>query len=171
MTTRHETGTRGARSGPDLYAFEVTLHHRPDGVVAGGMFTDPYGSWQALEPPRESLGTPLAVRFDDALDRLAALPRMFVEPDGAFVWVSSAADRPWQVDGNLFEREGRVLIVDLKGSCPPAEFDRFLAACGWPAEPVMFALLKAGAFLDEPAFRRHAAARGAAGDGQTLRPE
>jgi hypothetical protein len=170
VTADREPIRREASPGADLYAFEVTLHRRPEEAVAGGRFADLYGTWQALEPPRESL-KPLAVGFDDALERLAELPRMFVEPDGAFVWVSSAADRRWQVDGNLFERQGRVLIVDLKGSCPPAELDRFLTALDWPTEPVMFALQRAGAFLDEAAFRCHAATRGAAGDGQTLRPE
>ncbi|MFM8379163.1 MAG: hypothetical protein ACKOB1_07550 [Planctomycetia bacterium] len=123
-----------------------------------------------LAVPRESLGRPLALGFDEALARLAALPRLYAEPDGSFVWTSPAAERPWQVDGNLFERDGRVLLVDLKGSCPQDEFDRLLAAFGWPSEPVMFELVRAGVFLDEQTFRRHAAARGAAGDGQTLRP-
>lgn len=171
MTTGREPSRREESAGPDLYAFEATVHRRPDEAVAVGSVTDRYGTWQVLQPPQASLAKPLAVSFDEALERLTELPRMFIEPDGAFVWVSSIEDRPWQVDGNLFEREGRVLIVDLKGSCPAAEFDRFLEALGWPAEPVMFALMRAGAFLDEMGFRRHAAARWAAGDGQTLRPE
>jgi len=87
-----------------------------------------------------------------------------------FVWTSAAADRAWQVDGNLFERAGRVLLVDLKGSCPAADFDRLLTAFGWPDEALMVGLVRAGVFLDEPTFRRHATGRGAAGDGQTLRP-
>ena len=151
-------------------AFEVTLHPRPPQAASGGQFADDRGSWPVLAVPRESLGRPLAAGFDEALARLAALPRLYAEPDGSFVWMSPAADRPWQVDGNLFERDGRVLLVDLKGSCPAEEFDRLLAAFGWPTEPVMFELVRAGVFLDEQTFRLHAAARGAAGDGQTLRP-
>ena len=151
-------------------AFEVTLHPRPPQAVDGRPFEDDRGSWPVLAVPRESLGRPLATGFDEALARLAALPRLYAEPDGSFVWTSPAADRPWQVDGNLFERDGRVLLVDLKGSCPAEEFDRLLAAFGWPTEPVMFELVRAGVFLDEQTFRLHAAARGAAGDGQTLRP-
>jgi hypothetical protein len=155
---------------PDCYAFEVAIHRRPAAAVVGATFADSHGRWPTLELPRESLGEPLAVGFDQAFDQFAGLPRMFVEPDGAFVWVGSGGKRPWQVDGNLFERDGRVLLVEAKGACPPAEFDRILAACGWPAEPLIFQLLRAGTFLDEAAFRRHAATRGAAGDGQTLRP-
>jgi hypothetical protein len=155
----------------ELYAFEAVLHRRPADAAAAGRHADDRGSWPILAVPRESLSQPLAISFDEALERLARLPRMFVEPDGSFVWTSPAGDRPWQVDGNLFEREGRVLLVDLKGSCPPAEFDRLLEGFGWPDEPVMLGLVRAAVFLDEPTFRRHAAARGAAGDGQTLRPD
>jgi hypothetical protein len=157
-------------SAPALYAFEAVLHRRPADAAAAGSHADAWGSWPSLAVPRDSLSQPLAIGFDEASERLARLPRMFVEPDGAFVWTSPAAERPWQVDGNLFERGGHVLLVDLKGSCPPAEFDRLLEAFGWPAEPVMLGLVRAAVFLDEPTFRRHAAARGAAGDGQTLRP-
>jgi hypothetical protein len=153
-----------------LYAFEVTLQSRPAVAAVAGSVTDDRGVWPVLAVPRESLGQPLAVGFDDALVRLAALPRLYAEPDGSFVWASPAADLAWQVDGNLFDRQGRVLLADLKGSCPAAEFDRLLAACGWPGEPLMFELVRAGVFLDEATFRRHAATRGAAGDGQTLRP-
>lgn len=162
-----------AASGPpagELYAFEAVLHRRPDEAAAAGRHADAWGSWPVIAVSREALARPLAIGFDEALERLAGLPRMFVEPDGAFVWTSPAADLAWQVDGNLFERSGRVLLVDLKGSCAPAEFDRLLEALGWPEEPVMLGLVRAAVFLDEPTFRRHAAARGAAGDGQTLRP-
>lgn len=160
----------GQTSPPGLYAFEAVLHRRPDDAAPAGVHADDRGSWPILTVPCESLSQPLAIGFDEALERLARLPRMFVEPDGSFVWTSPAADRPWQVDGNLFERNGRVLLVDLKGSCPAAEFERLLEAFGWPTEPVMLGLVRAAVFLDEPTFRRHAAARGAAGDGQTLRP-
>ncbi|MFM7137881.1 MAG: hypothetical protein ACKO1M_12570 [Planctomycetota bacterium] len=156
--------------GPVLYAFEAVLHRRPDDAAMSGRHLDEWGSWPVLAVSRDALSQPLAIGFDEALERLAGLPRMFVEPDGAFVWTSPAAERPWQVDGNLFERSGRVVLVDLKGSCPPDEFDRLLGAFGWPAEPVILGLVRPAVFLDEATFRRHAAARGAAGDGQTLRP-
>lgn len=154
----------------DVYAFEVTLHPRPAGAVGGGPVADERGHWPTLTVPREALGQPLAVGFDEAIARLAALPRLYAEPDGSFVWASPTAERAWQVDGNLFDRQGRVLMADLKGSCPAADFDRLLAAFGWPSEAVMFELVRVGVFLEEGTFRRHAAARGTAGDGQTLRP-
>lgn len=165
MTTRDSTS--GA-SG--LYAFEVVLHRRPAEAAVVDMHVDAHGTWPILAVSRDDLTHPFAIGFDAAVERLARLPRMFVELDGSFVWASPAADRAWQVDGNVFERSGRVLLVDLKGSCPPPEFDRLLSAFGWPEEPVMLGLVRAAVFLDEPTFRRHASARGDAGDGQTLRP-
>jgi len=162
--------TGSGPTNPGLYAFEAVLHRRPPDAAAGGRHTDEWGEWPTLAVSREALSEPLTLGFDEAVERLARLPRMFVEPDGAFVWTSAAADRAWQVDGNLFERAGRVLLVDLKGSCPAADFDRLLTAFGWPDEALMVGLVRAGVFLDEPTFRRHATGRGAAGDGQTLRP-
>jgi hypothetical protein len=81
---------------------------------------------------------------------------MFCEPDGSFVWVSSQGEPAWQVDGNLYDRNERLLFVDLKGTCPPREFDRLLGALGWPSTALMFQLTREAVFLDEAEFRRHA---------------
>jgi hypothetical protein len=155
----------------DAYAFDITLHARPEAARRGGRHVDAWGAWDVLDVPRTALTDPLAVDFETALVSLARLERMYVEPDGAFVWTSPHGGAAWQVDGNLAERQGRVLLVDLRGSCPPGEFDRLLAAaCGWPEQPVMMQLVRPAVFLDEGTFRRHAAARAKAGDGETLRP-
>ena len=174
--------TPGAASGGPLYDFFITLHPLPAppgdaaGAVpggpsaAGGSFTDARGRWPVLSVPRPLPSAPMAVGFDDALARLAAIERLYAEPDGAIVWTSPREGLRWQVDGNLFERDGRVLLVDLKGSCPPAAFDRLLAAFDWPRQGVMMELVQAGVFLDEETFRRHALAGGPRQDGETLRP-
>jgi len=159
---------------PPLYAFDITLHRLVEGDTDLGrrenVHADAWGSWPTLAVPHEALATPMAADFDESFDRLRALDRMFVEPDGSFVWTSPREGVSWQVDGNAFEKEGRVLLVDLKGSCPADAFDRLLGAFGWPREPLMIQLVRPAVFLDEPTFRRHAAARGLAGDGETLRP-
>jgi hypothetical protein len=56
----------------------------------------------------------------------------------------------------LFDRDGKLLFVDLKGSCPPEQFDRLLGAFGWPAASLMFQLTRQAVFLDEAEFRRFA---------------
>jgi len=156
-----------------LYAFEITLHglHGPTGgPPAPGRFSDAHGTWPVLALPRDVVAEPMALGFDAALARLDALPRMFVEPDGAFVWTSPREGRRWQVDGNAFERAGRVLLVDLKGSCPASAFDSLLACFGWPEQPLAVQLVRAGVFLDLDTLRRHAIRRAIAGDAETLRP-
>lgn len=170
MADHAPPGGARVQGGDDLYAFEVTLHGRPADAHRAGTHVDAWGEWPVLDVPHEALAAPLATGFDDALGRLATLERMYVEPDGAFVWTSPAGGPWWQVDGNAFDREGRLLLVDLRGSCPAREFDRLLGACGWPVQPVMLQLVRPAVFLDEETFRRHAATRGAAGDGKTLRP-
>ena len=162
-------------TNPDnaLYAFEITLHGCSQAFAdlpRSQPYADALGEWPTRAVSRELLALPMAIDFDEALARLARLDRMYVEPDGSIVWTSPREGPWWQVDGNLYEKDGRVLLTDLKGSCPATEFDRLLAGFGWPQQRVIVQLVRAAVFLDEPTFRRHARCRGIAGDGQTLRP-
>jgi len=153
------------------YAFEITLHGRPPEVAGhAGLHVDALGTWPTLGVSHDQLAVPMASGFDAAFSRLAELERMYVEPDGSFVWTSPGDGRWWQVDGNALEMDGRVLLVDLKGSCPRTAFDRLLEGFGWPRQAMMVHLVRPAVFLDEATFRRHAACRGMAGDGLTLRP-
>ena len=156
-----------------LCAFEVAVHrrgHRPADPHGGPPLVDAWGTWPTLEVAADRLSEPMATGFDETIERLALLERMFVEADGSFVWVSPGGTWRWQVDGNALEREGRLLLVELRGSCPATAFDTLLACLGWPREPVMMQLLRPAVFLDERTFRDHASRRGAAGDGAGLRP-
>jgi len=161
----------------DLYAFDITLHGRGPGASdvlpansSVPTHADVWGTWPTLAVPHDVLGMPMAIEFDEAIDRLARLERMYAEPDGSFVWTSPREGVWWQVDGNAFDKDGRVLLADLKGSCPAVEFDRLLGAFGWPQQAMMMQLVRPAVFLDELTFRRHAHCRGIAGDAQTLRP-
>ena len=154
-----------------VYAFDAALHARPTEAHPAGSHVDAWGTWPVLAVPRAALATPLAVGFDAAFERLAALDRMYAEPDGSFVWTSPREGLSWQVDGNAFERNGRVLLVDLKGACPADRFDALLAAFGWPEQPLIVQLVRPAVFLDEETFRRHAARRWNDGPGKTLRPD
>jgi hypothetical protein len=40
---------------------------------------------------------------------------MFFEADGSWVWTGSEATRRWQLDGQLYDRHGRVIYLELKG--------------------------------------------------------
>jgi hypothetical protein len=145
--------------GQELFQFHATLHARSPEVSLGteielrGVLT------RTLIVPPAALAHPFAMTFEEVVAALERLERMFVEPDGSFVWVSSsdAPARPWQLDGNLSDRNGRLLLVDLKGSCAEVEFERLLAAFGWPGMPVCFELTREAVFLGESEFRRYAA--------------
>lgn len=140
-----------------MIAFEISVHARPPDTPTGPDLIEGQCRWPTLAPVPDSPLT-LPVGGDECLQRLASLPRLFVEPDGSFLWVGRGDDAAWQVDGQVHERDGLVLSVDLKGCCPEPEFDRLLAALGWPDRPVMMQVLRAGVFLEENVFRGHAAA-------------
>ncbi len=97
--------------------------------------------------------------FEEVSAALAALERLYIEPDGSFVWVSSRQEAPWQVDGMLYDHQNRVRLVDLKGTCPADQFDRLLTTLGWPATPLMFQLTRQAIWLGEAEFRRFAQLR------------
>jgi hypothetical protein len=101
-----------------------------------------------------SLSVPCGCSFEDAAAALAELPRMYCEPDGSFVWVSEQGEPSWQIDGNLYDRDQRLLFVDLKGTCPAHRFDELLRTLGWPETPLVFQFVREAVFVDEAEFRR-----------------
>jgi hypothetical protein len=144
-----------------MFVLQATLHARSPEVMPGISLQLCGLTVPTLIVPPAALAHPFAITFEEATMALESLERMFVEPDGSFVWVSSnqsgSQTAPeWQLDGNLFDRNGRLLMVDLKGACAEAEFDRLLSSFGWPDTPVMFQLSREAVFLDEAAFRSYA---------------
>ena len=155
-----------------MYAFECSLHASPDSdaPASGEALTDPCGLWPTLLIAQDQLSTPLSIGFDDVLNQLGNLPRLYAEPDGSFVWTSPQENTRWQVNGNLYERNDRVLFVEIKGSCPASEFDQLLA-CFLPDEKAcVVQLTRPAVFVTVEVFRAHAGARGQAGDGASLLP-
>jgi hypothetical protein len=110
--------------------------------------------------PNSGLGVP----FEVVLANLELLPRMFIEPDGSFVWRGTTnSGQTWQLDGNLIDRGDVLDYVELAGTCPPERLDDVLAALGWPEEPLAFVLPRVGVTLTEEEFRRQAATGAGAG--------
>ena len=68
------------------------------------------------------------VSFEDAQARMVALPRLFFEPDGSFVWVSHDGPSSWQVDGVLSDAGDFVRTVEIKGTCPRACLKRLIGS-------------------------------------------
>lgn len=142
-----------------MYAFAITVHARPAGASQGQEVEYSGCKMRSLRVnPQELAGTTFACSFETAIERLAKLDRMYAEPDGSFVWTSPQGDGAWQVDGNLYDRDGRLLFVDLKGSCPAQQFDRLLSAFGWPKCSVVVQLTREAVLLEEAEFRRYAQA-------------
>jgi hypothetical protein len=112
-------------------------------------------------PPENA--RPLPVTFDQALAALQQLERLFIEPDGSFVWTGSTKDgEPWQVDGNLIDRGDALAYVELKGRCPQDQFECLLTAFGWPQATLAFHLPQRGAALSEMEFQKLAASQAGA---------
>jgi hypothetical protein len=98
-----------------------------------------------------------ACTWEDAATRLEQLPRMIFELDGSFV-VSGDDDagQRWQVDGHLFDFNGRLHRLELHGECPTTDFDQLLCCVGWPTQPLAFEMVREGVTVGEEEFRRRA---------------
>ncbi|HEY1603920.1 MAG TPA: hypothetical protein VGG64_30245 [Pirellulales bacterium] len=141
-----------------MYTFQITLHARPAEALPGGSIEINGQRYSTLDVPAQVQGTGFSVSFEETSVALAQLPRMFIEPDGSFVWVSPAGERAWQVDGVLYDRDERLQFIDLKGTCPAAAFDQVLSAVDWPTTAVMLQLTREAVFVDEATFRSLAVA-------------
>ena len=137
-----------------MYRFHASVHARPPAVVPGSSI-ELRGTTLATLRVAQSDALPFEVTFEQVEQRLSALPRMFLEPDGSFVWVGPSEDR-WQVDGNLSDDGVRLRYAELKGTCPATALDKLLDAMGWPRTSLMFQLVHLGVFLAEEEFRRFA---------------
>lgn len=94
------------------------------------------------------------VTFDEAYEKMQALPQMFLEPDGSWFWTSPVGVPRWQLEGNLYDGGARLAYVDLKGACPQADFARFLNCFGWPETQVLLQLSRAALFITPAEFFR-----------------
>ena len=118
-------------------------------------------------PPSAPLDAPLDVSldatvmslsFESVAERLGELPRMFVEPDGAFVWRGQVATRSWQVDGMLYDRAGQMQRVEWKGACPVRPWRQFLDCLGWPGQPLVALVVDRGRLVAIESLEAHWAA-------------
>ena len=143
-----------------MYEFQVSIQSLPVDCGLGETIELEGRRWTLLAIAPERLGSLSFERsFEEVSAALAALERLYIEPDGSFVWVSSRQESPWQVDGMLYDHQNRVRLVDLKGTCPADQFDRLLTTLGWPATQLMFQLTRQAIWLGEAEFRRFAQLR------------
>lgn len=94
---------------------------------------------------------PLSVTFEEVAAALKALPRLYFEPDGSFVWVSDDPLHPWQLDGQLQDQGDRLDHVVIKGTCSPEAFRQLLDILRGEASQLTFQLVGSADFADETA--------------------
>jgi hypothetical protein len=137
-----------------LYCFHVGIHPLARGAAAGQSIELAGRTIATLAVSSEAARVAHRVTFDRCAEILATLPRMFIEPDGSFVWTGEQDGRAWQIDGVLYDQGPHLAYAEISGSAPPDEFDQLLAALGWPAAPLMFQLMPEGVFVSEAELRR-----------------
>ena len=71
-------------------------------------------------------GGPIPTTFEAAAERLARQGRMFVEPDGSFGRRGQAEGE--FLEGTIYDAEGQIRYVDVRGNCPTVAWRAFLAA-------------------------------------------
>lgn len=103
-------------------------------------------------------GQPYTCTWEQAAEALQALPRMIFELDGSWIWSGGVGAERWQIDGHLYDFEGRLYRVELHGECPPESLDQLLACFGWPQTPLSFEMVREGTKVDEASFRKMAKA-------------
>ncbi len=131
----------------------VTLHAHPGRSFPSQEMMLQGGPRQVLVIPAGELSRPLPVRFDDVLTQLEQLPRLFIEPDGSFIWIGPRGPQQWKLDGQLHDSASGLMTVELKISGTDPALDDVLRTLGWPAAPVVFELVREGVYLDEANFR------------------
>ena len=136
----------------DRYRIHGSIHARPPQVAPGAVQKVLGHEVALLAVTPEMLAAGMALSFEEAAERLQRLPRMFLEPDGSFVWVSPAAEPAWQLDGVLYDRNGHLQFIDVRGEFTAESLAAFLEAIAG-SQPVMFQLAREALFLDEDAFR------------------
>ncbi|MEM1303989.1 MAG: hypothetical protein AAGG46_03795, partial [Planctomycetota bacterium] len=156
----------GAGQGDSLLRLHANAYACPPGTTAG-----PPVTLRGLSLPTivaESGGPPrflatMPVTFEAMQQRVVELPRSDIEPDGFFLITGGSGDGFWRLNGHMHEYappggDPMMHRVELNGECPPASLDAVLRSMGWPECPLAFELVQEAVTLDEPAFRRWAAA-------------
>ncbi|HUE75159.1 MAG TPA: hypothetical protein VMP01_30100 [Pirellulaceae bacterium] len=137
----------------DLLRFHVRVYARPEVLTADRpRQLGPIQITPLLAAQSELLSS-WPITFDEAAERLSQLPRMFLEPDGSFVWVAPS-EPAWQIDGVLYDRGPKLAYVELRGSCEAGALNELLSALGWPHTPLVFELVNEAILLSEEDFRR-----------------
>ena len=123
------------------------LYARPDRLESGPPLTVGDASLRTLLAPNLALGC-MQVSFEQVLQRLEELPRLYIELDGSFVWTGQTELQAWQLDGMLYDYAQHLQRVELKGACPLESWQVLCAALGSPEQALVAHLLDHQRFVD-----------------------
>ena len=69
--------------------------------------------------------------FESLAEILERMPGMFFEMDGSFVWVDHTCTPVSQMDGMVYDRQGKLEYVEVKGACNAYQWQSLCqAVCG-----------------------------------------
>jgi len=69
--------------------------------------------------------------FESLAEILGRMPSMFFEMDGSFVWVDHSFTPASQMDGMVYDRQGKLEYVEVKGACNAYQWKSLCqAVCG-----------------------------------------
>ncbi len=107
-----------------------------------------------LLPTAGGNGLPLSITFDEAYASLEKLPMLFIEPDGAFLWLTRGNDgaEKWRLHGCLYDSGKQLQYVELKGHCTTAIWRDILNATGSTMTNAMVQLVLSGRFVSTEQF-------------------
>lgn len=128
----------------EILRCEISVHAQPVNCSANGR--------GELELPADWASAPWGRTFDEALAAIGALPQLYTEPDGSFVWTSLPDEERWQLFGCLYDRGLELAYIDLFGSCDRSWLSRFLDCVRGPAAGLMMQDRVRGLFFAERAF-------------------
>ena len=136
-----------------MQPFQIVVRALPNSELTERSVTLGDREVTALRVPAELQATPLGVSFEQAAEVLETFPRMYFEPDGSFVWVSASDEaQAWQVDGNLYDRDGSLIAIDLKGTCDKESLARLLNVFRAEGHELMVELVREALFVRESDF-------------------
>jgi hypothetical protein len=79
-------------------------------------------------------GTELRSSFEELAEQLGGMRGLYFEMDGSFVWVDHGSVPPGQMDGMVYDRNGRLEYVEIKGVCNARQWIILCSAvCGHDA--------------------------------------
>ena len=136
-----------------MQPFHIILHRAPQSLPAIRNLNEEFSGHSGPAGIPDQLSEPLPVTFEQAIDALQALPRMFIEPDGSFVWVAEVDSEPWQLDGQLHDGLGHLATVEIKGQVGADRWSQLVQCFGSENVPLLVQFVREGRFMTELEFR------------------